>query len=164
MRSSTNKTLVLIIVVLLLTNIAVLGYFLWYKKSDLPLKAEKERNGIAEPLEKEVGFSADQLAQYKLLKDKQRELIRPMYEDMRKSKDSLFQLLATKDATDSAVVNLAGTIGEKQRTLDLLTFSHFKRVRALCKPDQEVKYDSMLVRMFRKMGRPRNEQEKDKKN
>ncbi|RYG52602.1 MAG: hypothetical protein EOO01_06300, partial [Chitinophagaceae bacterium] len=106
MRSSTNKTLVLIIVVLVLTNIAVLGYFLWYKKAD-PVKTDKDRNGIAEPLEKEVGFSSDQLGQYKLLKDKQRELVRPMYEDMRHSKDSLFKLLGTNDVTDSAVISLA---------------------------------------------------------
>ena len=164
MRSSTNKTLVLIIVVLVLTNIAVLGYFLWYKKSDLPVKADRERNGIAEPLEKEVGFSPEQLAQYRQLKEKQREVIRPMYEDMRKTKDSLFHFLSTREVGDSAVINLAANIGQKQRALDLQTFGHFKRVRALCRPDQEIKYDSMMVRMFRKMGRPRSEQEKDKKN
>jgi protein CpxP len=159
----SNKTLLLIIAVLVLTNIAVLAYFLWYKKSDLPLKADREKNGIAEPLEKEVGFSSDQLAQYKMLKDKQHELIRPMYEGMRRSKDSLFRLLGSRDANDSTVVHLATSIGEQQRALDLETFSHFKRVRALCKPDQEIKYDSMLVRMFRKMGRPKSEQEKTQK-
>ena len=163
MSNSSNKTLLLIIVVLILTNVAVLGYFLWYKKADIPQKTEKERNGIAEPLEKEVGFSTEQLAEYKLLKEKQRELIRPMFEDMRRSKDSLYRLLGTKDVNDSLVTNAASIIAQKQKALDLVTFSHFKRVRALCRPEQQEKYDSMILRMFRKMGRPKSEQEKTEK-
>jgi periplasmic protein CpxP/Spy len=163
MRNSTNKTLLVIIAVLLLTNIAVLGYFLWYKKPATPIRNDREHNGISDALQKEVGFSDDQVAQYKLLKDKQREIIRPMFDDMRKSKDSLFRLLSVTEVNDSVLNKVTDVIAQKQKMLDLQTFYHFKRVRALCKPDQEAKYDSMVVRMFRKMGRPRSEQEKAEK-
>ncbi len=37
-----NKNLLIIIAVLLLTNIGVLGYFLWYKK---PVEKQEQRDG-----------------------------------------------------------------------------------------------------------------------
>ena len=164
MKNSANKTLLIIIAVLVLTNIGVLGYFLWYKNNDhVPVRTDREKNGIADILQKEVGFSDDQVARYKVLKDKQREFIRPMFDDMRRSKDSLFRLLSVANVSDSALDKATDAIAQKQKNLDLQTFMHFKRVRALCLPDQEIKYDSMILRMFRKMGRPRADQEKTEK-
>jgi len=168
MSNPRNRNLLIIIGVLLLTNIAVLIYFLGQRKPEKPAtsKGEKDKNGIAEMLQKEVGFNDEQTAQYKQLKEKQRETIRPMYDDMRKAKDSLFRLLSYPQTNDSLLNKMADAIAQKQKTLDLQTFDHFKRVRTLCTPEQQPKYDSMVLRMFRKMGKtPRhNESEKtDKK-
>ncbi len=160
MNNSTNRNLLIIIAVLVLTNIAVLGYFLWFNKAANGQRQDRARNGISEQLQKEVGFSEEQLAQYKLLKDKQREIIHPIFEDMRKSKDSLFRLLSDPNISDSTLRIATETIAQKQQALDMETFHHFKRVRALCQPNQEAKYDSLILRMFRRMGRPRTEQEK----
>ena len=159
MRNS-NKNLLIIIAVLLLTNIAVLGYFLWYKKTDVPVRNDRDRNGIADMLQKEVGFTDAQVAEYKILKEKQRGTIRPMFDDMRKSKDSLFKLLGVSGLSDSTLNSITDGIAHKQKLLEIETFQHFKRVRALCTPEQEAKYDSMIVRMFRKMGKPSKPGEK----
>lgn len=163
--TSRNKNLIVIIAVLLLTNIAVLAYFLWFNKSQEVHGDNKNRNGngIAEQLEKEVGFNSSQLGEYKTLKERQREVIRPMFDEMRKSKDSLFRLLGTPGVSDSLINSAADGIARQQKKLDIETFHHFQRVRALCKPDQESKYDSLILRMFRKMGKPRNENEKAEK-
>lgn len=162
--TSRNRNLLVIIAVLLLTNIAVLGYFLWYKKEEKPQHTEnKERNGIADPLKKEVGFNEEQLAAYVVLRDKQRGVIRPMFDEMRKSKDTLFRLLSDPNTSDSVLNIVTDGIAQKQKALDLQTFHHFKRVRAICTPEQQSKYDSLIVKMFRKMGRPKSEAEKTEK-
>jgi len=155
MSNPRNRNLLIIIGVLLLTNIAVLVYFLGQKKSTKPVTShsEKDKNGIAEMLQKEVGFNDEQTAQYKQLKEKQRETIKPMYDDMRKAKDSLFRLLSYPETNDSLLNKMADAIAQKQKALDLQTFNHFKRVRTLCTPEQQPKYDSMVLRMFRKMGK-----------
>jgi protein CpxP len=163
--NSTNKNLIFIIVVLLLTNIAVLAYFLWYKKpaEGKPWGGDR-KNGMTEMLQKEVGFDDQQVAQYKQLKDEQSVSIKPMFDEMRKAKDSLFILMSNPMANDSIIAKAAKTIGERQSALDLQTFNHFKKVRALCKVGQEVKYDSAVMRMFRKMGKPqRRTEEKSEK-
>ena len=162
MSNPRNRNLLIIIAVLLLTNIAVLVYFIGPKKSATS-HGERDRGNIAEMLQKEVGFNDEQTARYKQLKEKQRELIRPMYDNMRKAKDSLFRLLSYPDTNDSLLNKVSDAIAQKQKALDLQTFNHFKIVRTLCTPEQHPKYDSMILRMFSKMGRPPHYGESEKK-
>lgn len=162
MSTPRNRNLLIIIGVLLLTNIAVLVYFLGQKKSAKPSHGE-EKIGMSEMLQKEAGFSDEQIAQYKQLKEKQKETIRPMYDDMRKAKDSLFKLLSYPETSDSALSRVADVIAQKQKALDMQTFSYFKRLRTLCTPEQRPKYDSVIQRVFKKMGKPSRNNEAEKK-
>ena len=163
MSTSKNKSLIFIITVLLLTNIAVLGYFLWYKK---PAGGHDDHGkvkpppGIEAPLQNEVGFSEDQLVQYRQMRDEQMNTIKPMFDDMRKTKDSLFRMMSIDGTTDSTVNATADAIAQKQKAIDLRMYNHFKRIRGLCKPDQLPKYDSLIQRMMKKIGRPHRDQDK----
>lgn len=165
MSNPRNRNLLIIIGVLLLTNIAVLVYFLGQKKPGNPetsYSGKDKGSGIAEMLQKEVGFNEGQTEQYKQLKEKQKETIRPMYDDMRKVKDSLFRLLSYPDTNDSLLNRIADAIAQKQKALDLQTFNYFKKLRTLCTPEQQPKYDSMVLRMFRKMGKTQKHSETEK--
>ena len=156
MKSATsNKNLLFIIAVLLLTNIAVLVYFLAYKKDHEPKKGMSRGMGLSEILKKEVGFDDNQVARYKELKEEQTERIRPLFDEMRKAKDSLFRQMGNAAVNDSVFSQTAEAIAQRQKLIDLEAFNHFRKVRALCaNPDQQVKYDSAILRMFRKMGKP----------
>ncbi len=163
--TSTNRNLLVIIGVLLLTNIGVLVYFLWLKSPEKPsIQNRDNRNGISDMLKKEVGFNDVQLAKYKELKDAQWNSIRPMFDDMRKVKDSLFRLLSNPATNDSMLDNAGNAIAQKQKALDLQTFNHFKKVRAICTSEQLPKYDSVIIRMFSRMGKqPRRTDKEEKK-
>ncbi|MFI5130888.1 MAG: Spy/CpxP family protein refolding chaperone [Chitinophagales bacterium] len=162
---SRNRNLIFIIAVLLLTNIAVLAYFLWIKQPVQKRGGGNPKIGIADRLKDSVGFSDEQVAQYEKLKDDQWTSLRPMFDEMRKAKDNFFKLLSDPNSSDSVIDRASDVIAQKQKALDVQTFNHFKKVRALCTPEQQAKYDSMIQRMFRKMGKPirRNEKEKDEK-
>lgn len=165
MSTTRNRNLLIIIAALLLTNVAVLVYFLGQKKNEKSPAPDsgRDKNFVAEMLQKEVGFNDEQTARYKELKGKQREKIRPMYDDMRKAKDSLFRLLSYPETSDSVVNKLADVIAQKQKAIDLETLNHFRRVRTLCTADQLAKYDTMILQMFRKMGKPVRHGESEKK-
>ena len=154
MSTTRNRNLLIIIGVLLLTNVAVLIYFLGQKRHSGMEQRERERSTVTEMLQDEVGFNEEQTAKYKELKDKQREKIRPMYDNMRKAKDSLFRLLSYPNTPDSVLHRAAEVIAQRQKELDMETFNHFKRVRTLCTPDQLPQYDSLVLRLLRKMGKP----------
>lgn len=168
MSNPRNRNLLIIIGVLLLTNIAVLIYFLGQKGENKSVhdNAKNNKGFVAEMLQKEVGFTEEQTAEYKKLKEKQREIIRPMYDDMRNAKDSLFRLLSYPATSDSVLKAMAEAIAQKQKALDLQTFNYFKTLRTLCTPEQLPKYDSMILPLLRKIGKlpKHNEPEKtDKK-
>ena len=169
MSTSSNRPLIFIVAVLLLTNIAVLGYFLWYKKpAKPPIENPGKRNGgkgIEGPLTTEVGFTEDQLVQYRQMRDEQMKAVRPMMEEIRKAKDSFFSLIGNSNISDSRIDSVAEDIAKKQKAMDLRMFNHFKRIRALCKPDQLAKYDSVVQGMMKKMGgrSPRKDKDRDRK-
>lgn len=160
---SKNKNLLVIIAVLLLTNIAVLGYFLWYKKPDKNFHGGRDKNGIGEMLKNDVGFDTTQLASYKEMRENQKKILRPMFDEMRKSKDSLFKMIGKSGPEDSLVQVLTDAIAQKQKALDMQTFRYFSQIRQLCKPGQEIKYDSLVISMFSKMGKPKVEPDKNDK-
>jgi Spy/CpxP family protein refolding chaperone len=165
MTTSKNRSLIFIITVLLLTNIAVLAYFLWYKKPErLPqTNHDKRGQGIERPLHDDVGFNDQQMAQYREMRDEQMKAIKPMFDDMRKTKDSLFRMIGNPEANDSIVNSVADAIAQKQKAMDLRMYNHFKRIRSLCTPDQLPKYDSLIQRMMKRVG-PRKDADKKEGN
>ena len=151
-----NKNLIIIIAVLLLTNIGVLAYSLNLGRESHKVKVsgEKERVGMTESLQKEVNFTEDQIALYKEMKEKQKQKIKPMFEELRKAKDSLFRLISYPEASDSLIDLKAEVIARKQKELDIEALKYFKRVRTVCNPDQLTSYDSLIVDVFRNMNKP----------
>jgi len=152
--ASNNKALIFLVIILLLTNIAVLAYFLWPKQPDKLANPEKNKYKLLEPLKNEVGFSDSQIADYKKIKDSRTGRIRSKVEDLRKVRDNFYRLLSVENAGDSLLNIYSDSIAYRQKLLDLETYTHFKLLRKLCTPEQEAKYDSMVQRIVHRWGSP----------
>ena len=150
-----NKVLSILVIILLLTNILLLVFFVWAKPGEPHRKNEWGKGGdVMQILEKQVGFSADQMAQYKQLKDQHWERMKPYFGEMRTAKDNFYKLLNASSVTDSAVNAAADTIAAKQKQIDLQTFRHFTQVRDLCTPEQRPAFDSLVQQVVRRMSGP----------
>jgi HSP90 family molecular chaperone len=139
-----NRFLVLLVAILLIANLGLMLYFFAFR--------HKEETGRMQPrvsdfVQKQLGFNADQSAKFQALWDQHKDEIKPVLEDMKKSKDSLYNLLRNPQATDSAAVALTNRIGEKQKEWELLIFHHFQKVRAICDSSQLPKFDSLVHQM-----------------
>lgn len=148
--SNKNRPLILLIIILLLTNIAVVAYFLWPSKQIGQVSSEKNRYKLLEPLKNEVGFSDSQLDGYKKIKDSRFQGIKSKVEDLRKAKTNFYLLLSMKDTNDSLLNIYSDSIGYRQKLLDMETYHHFKALRSLCTPGQEAKYDTMVQHIVRR--------------
>ncbi len=150
--SVRNKVLIFIIAILLLTNMAILVYFLWLKQPEVvDRENEHRREGLSQTLKKEVGFNDQQVAAYRQLKDQQWKTMKSKFDDLRRAKDSLFYLLSVPDVSDSTVDKAADLIADRQKQLDMQAFNHFKELRKVCTPEQLPKYDTLIQRMFHRM-------------
>ena len=144
-----NKVLVAIIAILLLTNIVML-VFLLGKKSDKP--HDRRTNTASTPyLQKELGFTEQQMAQFNSLKEEHREKINSLFDEARKTKDSFFLLLKDSTVSDSALVSASALIGDKQQALDMQVFESLREIRKLCTSQQQQKFDSLLPKIVYKM-------------
>lgn len=149
--ATKNKSLVSIIVFLLITNIAMLIFFLVMNNPKQKNFHIREQNGMSDMLQKEVGFSKDQLDTYQSLRKNQLDTLHELFDELRKSKMDFYNLIYSSQVSDTSVSKAADAIAGKQKLLDLHMFNHFKMVRNICTPDQLPKFDSTIQKVFIRM-------------
>jgi protein CpxP len=149
MSGGRNKFLVILVVVLVLTNLGMLWYFTSNGKSSKEEKLSKNDRQVAFMV-KELSLDSTQKAAYIALRAKRDSALNPLNEDLREAKLKLMSLLKEGNVSDSLMTAATTEIAAKQQPIEMEFYKHFQRVRALCNPQQEAKYDSMLVRFVNK--------------
>jgi hypothetical protein len=88
------------------------------------------------------------------LKKQHRALIKPLFDELGKSKDNLYQLIGKPGISDSTLQAAANDIGKKQAALDLQFFQNFTSLRKLCTELQLPRFDSTMPLLASKMMQP----------
>jgi hypothetical protein len=142
-----------IVLVLLISNI-VLAYFLTGFNADKKSNKKKPEDRVS-AWYKEVGLEQSQIDTFKTLKEDYFSEMKPIWGEIRILKDSLYSQL-DKSPEDSVVANLLTAISQKNMAADKHTFSHFSRLRTMCTPDQQVRFDTIIPKMLnRPWSRPK---------
>jgi protein CpxP len=141
-----NKFLVLLVAILLIANLGLMLYFFVFRNDHEGGK--RSPRPVSDFVQKELGFNADQTAKFQQLRDQHREAVRPIMDEMKKLKDSLYNLLQNPNTNDSTVTAMANKIGEKQKEWELMIFHHFQKVREICDSSQLPKFDTLVHRMI----------------
>ena len=147
-----HKLLLVIISVLLIANIGLLYFFVYNKPQNQHRLTEEEMHKRAiEKVKNEVGLNNEQAVQYDSLRTKQFRSMKPLFEDLTKSKEDFFNLISQSGVSDSVIQNYAAAIGEKQKTIDLKTFEYFQSIKALCTEEQKPKMDSFIQQIVKRI-------------
>ncbi len=150
--ATKNKWLMIAVLLLLAANMATLAVF-WINKEKKPSPL-KGGGAAADFIIREVGFDSQQQRQYReLIKEHRRgaEQIRRQIHD---AKNQFFELLQQPSVSDSVKKAAAIAANEGAMQLDLQTFDHFRKVRELCRPDQQQKFDRIIHNALRMMAAP----------
>ncbi|HRG22888.1 MAG TPA: hypothetical protein PLL23_00790 [Chitinophagaceae bacterium] len=147
MMKNSNKILTLVIGLLLVSNI-VLVYFMVNGSGKKPSK--KDRMDPAEIMIKEVGMDEQQAATHKQMKDDHFKAVRPLYDSLRTAKATYFGLVKDASVTDSVGKMYREKIAVWQNTIDSMTFAHFRKMRNLLNPQQQVKYDEFVQKLMQR--------------
>jgi protein CpxP len=148
---SKNKSLISIIIFLLVMNLAMLVFFLVLNNQSQRNSHVHDQNGISGVLQKDVGFTKEQLVIYQSLRKEQIDKIHTLFDELRKAKTDFYNLIYISQVSDSSVNRAADIIAEKQKTLDLQMLNHFERVRNICTPDQLQKFDTTIKKVIMRM-------------
>ncbi|WP_207515461.1 hypothetical protein [Longitalea luteola] len=150
MRPPRQKWLLVLVAILLLTNIATLSIY-WIKKPDRDNSRESGKKRMGQFMVDQMKFDAAQEAAYWKLRDSVMAIQKPVMDSMRNAKKSFFDLLNQPDASDSMLLERSNEIAELQKKLDIVTFRHFQKVRAICRPDQLQKFDTVIKEIVNRM-------------
>ena len=136
-----NRIAAWLIGLLILANIATLTFF-WIGH----LKKQRD-NSPKYFLAKSLHFSETQKNTYFELAKNHNKNANEIREQIKIDKENLFQLLKTDQIVDSVKNNAALKVSLSIQSLDILTFDHFKKVRALCTEEQKPKFDELIQKM-----------------
>ncbi|MFN4286838.1 MAG: hypothetical protein ACK4E8_12850 [Lacibacter sp.] len=142
------KILVLLISFLLVSNLILLVLVL--QRPEVPRRPDRGKM-MQEFLEKEIGFTPEQLARYDSLRNIHMERNRPRYDTMSRLKNSYFARTHLQ-ADSMEEVRLLQQMAELQMQMDRQLLTHLREVRMLCTPQQQPAFDSLLYKVTRRMG------------
>lgn len=149
MKNSNNKILTIAVVLLMLTNIALVVFMLKGRNHH----QGKGPGGKGDPFEmmvKELNMTELQQTEFKKLKEEHFKAISPVSDSVRVLKQSLFGLVKEERVNDSLINKYSNLISEQQSIADKLIINHFRKVRALFSGDQQKKFDAFVQKMMQR--------------
>jgi hypothetical protein len=144
MNQTKYKWMLFLVLILLISNM-VLAFFLFFSSE----KKEKKKDSPDEwamKIYNEIGLDSAQITIFKKEKDDFFNTMRPVWNENKQAKDSLYKNLAS-NLSDSTVNDLLEKIKTTNHFSDSFTYSHFIKLRTLCTPEQQVRFDTIIPKI-----------------
>ncbi|MBU6341690.1 MAG: periplasmic heavy metal sensor [Bacteroidetes bacterium] len=144
---NTSKFHKVIIFVLLAANLGLIT-FLWLMRPPGP------QGGPGRYLEETLKLDADQKEAYRKIREAHQQKNAEFMRAQSDRHQRLFQLLAAPALDSVRMMAVADSIAMAQKSMELYTFEHFRALRAICRPEQQSKFDQIIVEATKRMGPP----------
>ncbi len=143
---SKNRSLNIIVIVLLVANIVSFGIFWW--RQSLPENNNQfpppRMNKGGDYLTNELNFSSTQQTAFEALRNEHRNAVDPIRKEIEQYKNDFFALVKNDTASSTTINNAWNKIATAEKGLDLTTLNHFKAVRQICDSTQKIKFDQII--------------------
>jgi periplasmic protein CpxP/Spy len=141
MNTLAKKNLLLwSVIILILANIMMLATFFITRVQKAPHPSQTP----AVFIEKELGFDESQKQKFDDLRKDHHNQSEEIRRKINEEEDTLFSLLPNSSASDSAKEQLIKQLAFNKSEIDRMTFDHFRKVREMCNPAQQKKFDVII--------------------
>ncbi len=127
-----------VIVLLLLNSITVALLLRVHHRPDGPPPEDRPRLMVIERL----GLDEGQVERYEALIAQHRAAIEEKDATIRTARTALFMDL--REGTNAHRDSLIAVVTQQQASVERIHYDHFADVRALCRPDQQPKFDALI--------------------
>jgi Spy/CpxP family protein refolding chaperone len=138
-----NRVFTWLLGLLLLANAVTLVMF-WLGR---PKPENGPKGGASEFLVQQLNFNDQQKQQFEDLAKEHRARAQEIRPKIRAAKDAMFELVKQPGVSDSMKQEAAAKASEYIMQLDLYTLDHFQKLRAICNPEQQKKFDQILSQL-----------------
>ncbi len=149
MNNSTNKFLLIAVILLLVVNVALVAFMLMGKDKKPASRGEGGKAAF-EKMVNELGMNETQKKEFDSLREAHFSKIRPLFDSIRTIRQTLFNLIKEENLNDSLVSVYSNNIAERQTRADKLTIAHFRQVRKMFSGDMLTKYDELVQKMLQR--------------
>lgn len=142
-----NKTLLIIIAALLISNLVML-YFITRpepKATQAPELSRTEK--MVKMLQEELSLDSVQTRQYLELRARRDSLLKPYQAELRTAKLNLLGMLSQDSLSQASIDSAAAVVGARQSEVEGVYFRHFRRMQQMLRSEQKPLLDTLLIRM-----------------
>lgn len=107
-------------------------------------KPPRNNDAVKNFLIDELKLDAGQQQQFASLVSEHRAAAEQAQRRIHECRDSLVQQLSATPANEETITRLSEEIGDQQAHLEKATMDHFSKVRAICNPSQQQKFDEVI--------------------
>ncbi|HLO83101.1 MAG TPA: Spy/CpxP family protein refolding chaperone [Chitinophagaceae bacterium] len=147
----TNRLFTWLLGILLLANAVTLVVF-WI---DRTRPENGPRAGAQGFLVQQLNFNDQQQQQFEALAKDHRAKAQEIRPKIKEAKDAMFELVKQPGVSDSIKQAAAAKVSGYIMQLDLYTLEHFQKIRAICNPEQQKKFDQILNQLTMMIGNQR---------
>ncbi len=134
---------------LLCLNVGTIGWIVW-KTRQFRANRQHPYAFVANRLE----FTPRQRETYRAIHARFLTGIQPCEDSLQRLRKELYGQLNQASVSDERLNALAGRLAGQNSQIIRLRFRHWQQVRAICTPDQRVRFDQFLTRLGQGTARP----------
>jgi len=143
---NNTKFLKSVIIILILINLGTLA-FIWFNyPSFKPTDQHQFASGF---LVKELELSKPQQENYFRLRGNHRKMLIQLQEHDKALHNRFFDQLFSEIPDSKSVGDLADSIAENRRKMEVLTYDHFMQVREMLTPEQQKTFERIFDEVIR---------------
>lgn len=130
------------VIVLILLNTTIVGFM--YFKNKQQCQNNGAGGGKGDYLIEKLEFTPDQIAKFDVLRQDHHQTVMPLNKEIMEQKKQFFALITEPKVDSLKVDSLSKVITEMHRKVDIVTFYHFKNIREICTPSQQIKFQNLI--------------------
>ena len=150
---TNNRWFAALMLLFLTANVVTLAILWMHNKKEPPavIVPPGPQEQVFEFVTRELKLDTAQQEAYAKLREEHQAGVRPMQDSLRKLKDRFFSLLQQASPTDSLIQRYSREAADLDQQLTLFTFRHFQKLRAICNPEQQQRFDKIIEEVIHRL-------------
>ena len=155
-----KKLLFRIVVLLVLLNMFLIGFFLVKEVARKPPRPgnERETRDVSDILRRELNLSKEQVEQIRALRIVYFEKEEALAALIKAERDSMNMIMFNKTTDADLVIALARRVADNDYKMEMLRFEQAQDLKMICTPEQMEKFEYLIIEIrdfFRRDNQPK---------